>query len=391
MMCKSGNAPERLLAALMTLVAVAMLPLLGAPVAAAKPTGAPMVACPSAPSGTARCLAETIGGGTSAPTGLSPDQIKAAYDWPPARTAGAGETIAIVDAHDDPSAEADLAAFDAQFGLPSCTTDNGCFTKVDSAGGTKYPSFDSNWAFEISIDIQWAHAVAPGAKILLVEAQSQSIDHLLAAEDYAKAHAQYVSNSWIGNEFSTEAKDDVHFMQPGVSFFAGSGDYVADSIPTGYPAVSPDVVAVGGTQLNYDTSGALLSETGWSDGGGGCSAYETAVAAQSSFPYYPQVGCEGSRATPDLAADASCASPVSIYDSNPFGGQAGNWFAACGTSVATPLIAARSADAGILVDASLIYSDAITYRQIREGGNGNPCLPGYNLCAGLGSWVGTKP
>ena len=370
---------------------VGLIVALASAVAPAAAFGSSIVACPSAASGSARCLAEAVGSGTTSPTGLAPDQIKSAYDWPTKSTAGTGETIAVVDAHDDPSAEADLAVFDSQYGLPPCTTANGCFTKVDASGGTKYPSSDNSWAFEISIDVQWAHAVAPGAKILLVEAQSQSTDHLLAAEDYAKAHAQYVSNSWIGNEFSTESKDDGHFVQPGVSFFAASGDDVASSYPTGYPAVSPNVVSVGGTQLNFDTSGNLTSESGWSDGGGGCSAYETANPAQSAFAYYGQVGCAGLRAVPDVAADSAPGSAVSVYDSKPFGGQTGNWFAAYGTSVATPLWAARSADAGIVVDAPLIYSSTITYRQITAGGNGNPCLPVFNLCAGRGSWIGTKP
>jgi subtilase family serine protease len=233
--------------------------------------------------------------------------------------------------------------------------------------------------------------VAPGAKILLVEAKSQGTANLLAAEDYAKAHAQYVSNSWIGNESSSESKWDLHFVQPGVSFFAASGDFKGSSIPTGYPAVSPNVVSVGGTQLNFDTSGNLLSESGWSTGGGGCSAYEAANPAQSAFTYYGQVGCAGLRAVPDVAADSAPASAVSVYDSQPFGGQTGNWFAAYGTSVATPLWAARSADAGIVVDAPLVYSNAITYRQVTTGGNGNACLPVFNLCAGRGSWIGTTP
>ena len=350
-----------------------------------------IVACPSSASGSTRCLAQAVGTGTTSPTGLAPDQIRSAYGWPTNPTAGRRETIAIVDARDDPSAEADLAAFDTEYGLPPCTSANGCFTKVDASGGTKYPSFDNGWAFEISIDVQWAHAVAPGARILLVEAQSQSLDHLLVAEDYAKAHARYVSNSWIGNEFSTESKDDGHFVQPGVSFFAGSGDDVANTYPTGYPAVSPNVVSVGGTQLNFDTSGSLISESGWSAGGGGCSAYEAANPAQAAFPYFGQVGCAGLRAVPGVAADSSPASAVSVYDSHPFGCQTGNWFAAYGTSVATPLWAARSADAGTLVDAPLVYSNTITYRQVTAGGNGNSCLPVYNLCAGRGSWIGTKP
>jgi subtilase family serine protease len=361
--------------------------------AVASSGGSTIVACPSANSGSARCLAEAVSTGTTSPTGLSPAQILSAYGWPKQSNAGAGETIAIVDAKDDPNAEADLAVFDNTYGLPPCTAGNGCFTKVDSSGGTSYPPSGVGWDFEISVDIEWAHAVAPAAKILLVEAQSESLDHLLSAEDYAKSHAQYVSNSWIGNEFSTEAKDDSHFSQPGVSFFAGSGDMGAScgAWCPGYPSVSPNVVSVGGTQLNYDANGNLLSESSWSGGGGGCSVYEPANSAQRAFPGYAQAGCGGQRATPDVAANSAAASAVSVYDSNPFGGQTGNWFAGYGTSVATPLWAARSADAGIVVNSSLVYSSTISYRDITSGNNGDPCLIGYDLCSGRGSWLGTKP
>ena len=130
----------------------------------------------------------------------------------PALTAGAGKTIAIVDAYDDPTAESDLAVFSSQYGLPACTTANGCFKKVNQTGGTSYPRKDAGWALEISLDVQWAHAIAPGAKILLVEASSNSFANLLAAEDYAKTHAQYVSNSWGGCEFSGDRYDS-HFAQ----------------------------------------------------------------------------------------------------------------------------------------------------------------------------------
>ena len=352
-----------------------------------------LVACPSATSGSARCLAEAVSTGTTSPTGLSPTQILNAYGWPKQSSSGTGETIAIVDAKDDPNAEADLAVFDRTYGLPPCTGANGCFTKVDASGGTNYPPSNVGWDFEISLDIEWAHAVAPGAKILLVEAQSESLAHLLIAEDYAKAHARYVSNSWAGNEFSTEAKDDSHFVQSGVSFFVGSGDLGAacGAWCPSYPSVSPNVVSVGGTQLNYDGSGHLLGESGWSAGGGGCSVYETANPAQTAFAGSAQAGCGGRRATPDVAADSAPASAVSVYDSNPFGGQTGNWFAAYGTSVATPLWAARSADAGIVVDPSLVYSSAIAYRDITSGNNGDPCLIGFDLCSGRGSWLGAKP
>src|SRR5205823_11243016 len=109
--------------------------------------------------------------------------------------------------------ESDLNVFSNQYGLPACTTANGCFKKVDQTGGTRYPRSDSGWALEISLDVQWAHAIAPGAAILLVEAKTNSFANLLAAEDYAKTHAQYVSNSWGGGESAGEIAYDSHFVQ----------------------------------------------------------------------------------------------------------------------------------------------------------------------------------
>jgi subtilase family serine protease len=348
--------------------------------------------CSSSSTTAASCLAHATGGGAAFPFGVSPAQLKSVYGWPANLKAGAGKTIAIVDAHDNPAVESDLAVFDLQYGLPACTTANGCFAKVDSKGGSDFPSMVRGWEFEIELDVQWAHAIAPGARILLVEAKTANITDLLAAEDYARQHAQYVSNSWVTAEFKNEASADSHFVQPGVSFFAGSGDsFIKFAYPTGYPSVSPDVVSVGGTQLNFNPDGTLASEVGWSGGGGGCSSFETANPAQSSFANYPQVGCNGLRATPDVAADSAQASAVSVYDSNPCGNDCGPWFAAFGTSVATPLWAARAADAGVVIDAAAIYSREIAYRTITAGGNGQPCLPVYNLCAGRGSWIGTTP
>ena len=157
--------------------------------------------CPAARAGFARCLSDVVddaGGSpaaTTAPSGLAPSTIKSAYGFSTSPTAGSGKTVAIVDAYDDPTAEADLAVFSSQYGLPACTTTNGCFSKVDQRGGTAYPRADAGWSLEISLDIQWAHAIAPGAKILLVESDSNSFANLLAAEDYAAVNAQYVSNS----------------------------------------------------------------------------------------------------------------------------------------------------------------------------------------------------
>ena len=328
-----------------------------------------------------------VGPGTSTtPTGLSPATIESVYGFSTPLTAGSGTTIAIVDAYDDPTAEQDLGVFSSQYGLPACTTANGCFTKVNQTGGTRYPRANSGWALEISLDVQWAHAIAPGAQILLVEASSNSFTNLMAAEDYAKKHAQYVSNSWGGSEFSGETSYDSHFVQSGVSFFVAAGDA---GLPAEYPSSSPNVISVGGTTLLF--SGATFTgETGWSSGGGGCSAYETATSAQSSFSGYAQVGCGGKRATPDVSLDADPASGVSVYDSTKYSGRSG-WFTVGGTSASTPMWAARSADAGAVVNAAYVYGSNITYRDITSGSNGAPCLVGFDLCTGRGSWTGATP
>jgi subtilase family serine protease len=324
---------------------------------------------------------------STSPTGLSPAQIKSAYNFPTSSTAGAGKTIAIVDAYHDPSAERDLGVFSSQYGLPACTTANGCFQQVNQTGGTKYPRVDAGWALEISLDVQWAHAIAPGAKILLVEANTNSFANLMAAEDYARTHAQYVSNSWGGSEFSGESGYDSHFVQSGVSFFVSAGDA---GLPAEYPSASPNVISVGGTRLTFNSDGTLASEIGWSNGGGGCSAYESATSAQTGFSGYAQVNCGGKRATPDVSLDADPASGVSVYDSTRYQGQSG-WFTVGGTSASSPMWAARSAVAGALVNSAYVYGNNITYRDITVGNNGAPCLAGYDLCTGRGSWIGTTP
>ncbi|MGE5251395.1 MAG: hypothetical protein ACM3QS_14420 [Bacteroidota bacterium] len=344
--------------------------------------------CPGpASAGSARCHARILRPQASAsPTGLSPATIKSAYGYSTSSTAGAGKTIAIVDAFDDPTAESDLAVFSSQYGLPACTTANGCFQKVNQTGGNTYPRKDAGWALEISLDIQWAHAIAPGAKILLVEASSNSFANLLAAEDYARAHAQYVSNSWGGSEFSGETSYDSHFSQTGVSFFVSSGD---SGLPAEYPSASRNVISVGGTTLHF-SGGNFTSETGWSGGGGGCSVYETAASAQSSFSQYGQVGCAGKRATPDVSLDADPASGVSVYDSTRYQGQSG-WWTVGGTSASSPMWAARSAVSGQIVNAAYVYGSSITYRDITAGGNQAGCLVGYDMCSGRGSWIGATP
>jgi subtilase family serine protease len=379
---------SKLLATAVALASVAAVFAVGT-AGAANDQAAAAAVCPAAVFGFARChvLVSVDARGnpyaSTSPTGLSPATIKSVYGFTTSSTAGAGETIAIVDAYDDPTAESDLAVFSSQYGLPACTSANGCFTKVDPGGGTSYPRKEAGWALEISLDAQWAHAIAPGAKILLVEASSNSFANLLAAEDYAKAHAQYVSNSWGASEFGGESSYDSHFVQSGVSFFVSSGDA---GLPAEYPSASPNVISVGGTTLHFGGS-SFTGETGWSSGGGGCSAYEAATSAQSGFSEYGQVNCAGKRATPDVSLDADPASGVSVYDSTRYQGQQG-WFKVGGTSASSPMWAGRAAVQGAVVNSAYVYGNSISYRDITSGNNGASCLVGFDLCSGRGSWIG---
>jgi subtilase family serine protease len=316
-------------------------------------------------------------------TPQTPASIKAIYGFPKSADAGNGKTIAIVAAYDDPTVEGDLLVATTRFGLPECNTANGCFTKVDQTGGTNYPRTNSGWALEISLDTQWAHAIAPGAKILLVEAKSAALRDLIIAENYAKTHAEYVSNSWGAAEFSRELNYDSAFSQPDVSFFVAAGD---NGLPAEYPSSSPNVISVGGTTLNFDAKGRFISETGWTYGGGGCSLYESAQPIQTTISGY---NCGGKRSTPDVSLDANPLSGVLVYDSTPYG-SAGltGWFLVGGTSVATPIWAARAAVSGSVIDSVTVYSNLISFRDIVSGGNAAGCLVGYDMCSGRGSWIG---
>ena len=240
-----------------------------------------------------------------------------------------------MDAYDDPDAASDLNEFSAQYGLPlECTGGSSppsCFEfdKVNQTGGSKLPSSDSGWDLEISLDIEWAHGLAPAANILLVEAASNNTSDLLAAEQYAADNAKYVSNSWGATEFAGETSGDSYFTQPGVSYFASSGDKGG---AVEWPSSSPDVISVGGTSLKFTPGGQLAEETAWSDGGGGCSGYETT----NIYQWTGSVNCAGMRATPDLALDADPNSGVPVYDSVPYGDHSG-WFTIGGTSASTTI------------------------------------------------------
>ncbi|HVW35271.1 MAG TPA: S53 family peptidase [Acidimicrobiia bacterium] len=325
---------------------------------------------------------------TSGPTGLSPAKVKQAYNFPTSPTAGAGQTVAIVIPFDNPKIEADLNAFSKKFGLPACTTANKCFKKVDQKGGKHYPAADTLWALESALDVEWAHAIAPGAKILLVEARSDHLSDVMAAEDYAGAHARYVSNSLGVDEFPGETAYDSHLRRPGVSIFVASGDEGAAG-GAGYPAASPAVIAVGGTTLT-GIGQPSFAETAWKGSGGGCSGYETAAPAQAAAPGYANLDCAGKRAVPDVALVADPRSGVSVYYSYK---TTKPWTVLGGTSASTPMWAARAAVSGRVITPDLLYgpSSPINFRDVTSGTNGFPALTGLDLVTGLGSWTGRTP
>ncbi len=270
---------------------------------------------------------------TTPPSGaFTPAQIRQAYgfnniQFGTVQGNGTGQTIAIVDAQDDPNIQKDLNTFDAQFGLPNVT-----ITKVNQTGGTSYPATDSTggWELEEALDVEWAHAIATGAKILLVEASSSSDNDLLAAVDYAAAHANVVSMSWGGGEFSGENAGwvEANFIKSGVVFVASSGDSGA---PASWPAASPNVLGVGGTSLTLGAGSSWGSESGWSGSGGGPSAYEAQPSYQSGV-----VTQTTKRATPDVAYDANPSTGFAVYDSDPYNGVSYGWIDVGGTSAGAP-------------------------------------------------------
>ena len=210
------------------------------------------------------------GGGPAAP--YTPAEIQDAYGFnsialniPAGKYLGSGETIAIVDAYNDPNIQGDLNTFDSEWGLPATTV-----TQVNETGGSSLPASDSTggWELEESLDVEWAHAMAPGANIMLVEASSTSDTDLLAAVKYAASNANVVSMSWGGGEWSGETAYDTpqYFEHPGVAFVASSGDSGA---PASWPSASPNVLSVGGTALTLGANNVWSSEVGWSGSGGG--------------------------------------------------------------------------------------------------------------------------
>ncbi|MEU6199963.1 carboxypeptidase regulatory-like domain-containing protein [Streptomyces sp. NPDC047061] len=312
------------------------------------------------------------------PAGLGPADLQSAYDLP-SDTAGAGATVAVVDAYDDPNAEADLAVYRSQFGLPPCTTDNGCLRKADQRGGTDYPLPDSGWAGEIALDLDMVSAACPQCSILLVEADEPSIESLGEAENTAVAlGAAYVSNSWGASESAIgDEPGDAYYKHPGVAITFSTGD---NGYGTSYPASLPYVTAVGGTSLSRDSSTARgWSESAWTGAGSGCSAYQ----AKPSFQTDPDCA---HRAVADVSAVADPATGVSVYNTY---GDAG-WNVYGGTSASAPIIAATYALAG--KPGARTYPNAYPYTRtaalhdVTTGTNGS-CDTAY-LCTARNGWDG---
>jgi subtilase family serine protease len=335
------------------------------------------------------CDAIRIGGGTvstngvtpnaSTPSGFFPADLQSAYKLP-SSTAGAGQTVAIVDAYDDPSAEADLGVYRAQFGLPACTTANGCFRKVSQTGTTTYPRKDGGWAEEISLDVDMVSAICPKCHILLVEATSPTTANLgKAVNEAAALHATEISNSYGGGD--TADTSAPYYNHPGIMITASSGD---DAFGVEFPASSRYVTAVGGTTLKKATNSRGWTETAWADAGSGCSTKNPALSGQASF----NTGCS-KRAVADVSAVADPNTGVAVYDSFAYQGFSG-WLVFGGTSVSSPIIASVYALAGNAASATNNYpythDSAATFNDVTSGSNGT-CSP-TQLCHARAGWDG---
>ena len=357
-----------------------------------------------------RPVAASTPAATAAPTGLSPAQIDGAYGISAVSfngTIGDGstQTIAIIDAYNAPNISTDLHTFDTRYGLS-----DPMLTVINENGGASLPGTDpagpgNSWALETSLDVEWAHAVAPKAAILLVEASSSSDSDLFAAVNTARnaTNVSAVSLSWGGGEFSGETADDSFFTTPaghtGVTFLAASGDG-GDLAPgtrrvgVSYPAASPNVVGVGGTTLNVSASNAYVSESGWTDSGGGLSRIE----AQPSFQSGVVTQSTSARAVPDVSIDANPASGVSVVDSWD-ASSSRPWIQLGGTSLATPLWAGiiaiinqgrTIAGMGTLNGATQtlpgLYALVSTaFHDVTSGNNGFAAGTGFDLVTGIGS------
>jgi hypothetical protein len=316
---------------------------------------------------------------------FTPADIRLAYGFAQAGLTGAGQTIALIDAYGNPTIAQSLHQFDRQFGLPDPV--------LTTAAPQGQPAFDSGWAGETALDVEWAHAVAPQANILLVQAGAPTLDSLFGAVQYASQQpgVSVVSMSWGTGEFAGETAYDHYFTTPGITYVASSGDSGA-WFGADYPAASPNVVSVGGTALSVSAGGTYAGESAWGGSGGGISQFESEPAYQQG------VQQTGARTVPDLAYNASPGSGYAVYDAAN-----GGWQAAAGTSAGAPqwagLIALANQGRAAAGQAPLdgagqtlpaLYQMAGTsygtyFHDVTSGGNGYGAAAGYDLATGLGS------
>jgi subtilase family serine protease len=355
--------------------------------------------CPRGnPNGTARCFAHVVTDArgnplngkptpnAGAPSGFGPAQLEGAYQVAGLHPSGSTPVIAIVDAYGYSKAESDLATYRSQFGLPACTTANGCFKKVDQKGGTNYPREDTGWAQESALDLDMASAMCPDCKIVLVEAASNSFANLTAAVNYAKTipNVRAISNSYGGSDSSGTATYDSTYSANNIAITVSSGDsgYGAE-----YPASAPGVIAVGGTSLFVTSSNTRSSEKVWNGAGSGCSLNHPKPSWQTTNTF---AAC-GGRMEADVSAVADPNTGVAVY--GPVNRKNSGWMVFGGTSASSPIIAALFAlRNGSIQAASSIYANTANLYDVTQGSNGTCPVAyycngqvGYDGPSGLGT------
>ncbi len=310
----------------------------------------------------------------SAPAGYSPAQLQAAYGLP-SSSGGSGQTVALVEVGDYPTAAADLATYRSEYGLSACTATNGCFRKVGQSGTSSLPSEDASWAEETALDQDMVSAVCPNCHILIVEANSATTSDLEAAENTAaNLGASEISNSYGGSEY---AASDVAYSHAGVVITASAGDsgYSEGSMQ---PCSFASVVCTGGTSLQPASGSRGYTEVVWNDlssqGGASGSGCSSEVAKPS---WQNDKGCT-MRSQSDVSFDADPEYGVAVYDSTAYEGYSG-WLEFGGTSVASPAISAVYALAG---NAGSLGSSAAERIWTNEGSGLHGVTSGNNLAPG---------
>jgi len=308
---------------------------------------------------------------SATPAGFGPADMRAAYNL--TATGSSSITVAIVDAYGYSNAESDLAVYRSQFGLPPCTTANGCFKKVNQSGQTtKYPQNNTGWDQEAALDLDMVSTSCPSCKILLVETTTASFANLSAGVNTAVALGAYaVSNSYGGGETGTQTYESA-YNHPGIAITVSSGD---EGYGAEFPASSPHVTAVGGTSLSHANNARGWSETAWNDGGSGCSA----VYPKPSWQH--DTGC-ANRTVADVSANADPNTGVAVY--GPSSAHRSAWMVFGGTSVSAPFIAGvYGANGGAVSFGSNPYADLGALNDVTSGTNGS-CGGSYLCTAGAG-------